>query len=880
MAVSADIQIGGNVEGSIVVGNNNFVVNTNHGTIVYKQAAPQVRLRQFSPKPPRSPRGFINRSDELAKLENWIAGNEIVLVHAPDGMGKTALLKQVANSKAALAMTNGVILLESVDVDGQALGPNDIIQRLFDALFESVPPLKVDATSARTYLSNTGPLILVDEVPLSTTLLRALPDFFPQGAIIITADLPFSGEYQRLAIGPLPRKEAILLLANKAEIQTVDETQKTLDLLCAWLGDISLAIVICANLIRELKIPPETVLQEIEQFTASHADSGSELDRIFAFAFSKLRPEEQRILSTAALTPGVSMTPEWLSTALGGVSGAPFLERLKALGLLFENSPRLRLPPGFQASARRAAVVDEDTVLSRLANYLVVDAEKNLRNWEFFDDELGNLTGTLAWAIRAKNWNIVMRLVRALDPYLSLHGYWDSWSDALDTMLSAAQQTGNQAAEAWSLHQLGTRAIGAGDRQQALDFLRRALDIRQRLGDAVGMAYTQHNIDILLGPPSGPRSDEPKPQSPKPAGNGVNPLLVVGGLGLLGIVLLAVLIGAIFLLRPSTPITQTPFTPLPLSTLTPETITPTSTPQPIVPIQPPTDTLTPTPTATSVPTPMGGGSGRIAFVSDTAGNPDLYLMDVIDQKPTALTSSGAAEDNPAWSPNGSQIAFDSSSDGRAILVLNIYESSDANAITDYLEYSYPAWSPDGKKIAFVSVSDGNADIYVMNTDGSGQTRLTDDAAWDADPTWSPDSKQIAFVSNRDGGNGFQIYVMNANGSKQTRLPNNRPIGTWNSFPNWSHDGSRIVFQSQDNSDSPFQIYVMSARGRDKPIRLTSEGNNEFAEWSPDGKLIAFSSDRDGNNEIYMMNADGSAQVNVTNSRANDSNPSWQPGGGN
>ena len=880
MPESVNIQIGGDVTGTIVAGDNNFVVNTNYGTIVHKQG-PQVRLSKFSPKPPRPSRGFVNRSDELNKLESWIAANEIVLLYAPDGMGKTSLLRQVANSKAGLARPNGVILLENADIEGQVLGPTDIIQRLFDALFESDPPLKVDTTSARTYLSNTRPLILFDEVPLPAALLHALPDFFPQGAIIITADLPSSGEFQHLSIGPLPRNEAISLLATKAGIQNTEKTHKTLDLLCAHLGNVSLAIIICANVMRELNITPETVLQEFLKISASEPNPGTELERAFEFAFSKLRLQERKIISTAALTPGISMTPEWLGTALGGVASAPFIERLKAMGLLFENSPRLRLPPGFQLSARRAAVLEEQVVLSRLADYLLVNAENNLQNWEFFKDELGNLSGTLAWAIRTKNWEIAMRLVRAIDPYLSLHGLWDAWREALDSMLLAAQQTGNQAAEAWALHQLGTREIGIGTRQQALDFLRRALEIRRGLGDTIGMSYTQHNIDFLISPPPAPRGNRPKSPARTPPRKGINWLLLIGTVGFIGLVLLAILIGPMLFVRPAATATRATLVPpvVVVPTRPPNTFT--SIPNAIPPTDKPTPIIISThlPTATSIPTPVGGGSGRIAFASDATGNYDIFLMDIVTANKSALTNSSRNDNSPSWSPSGSQIAFDSDPDGRVIFVKDIYEATEPRQVTDYSEDSNPAWSPDGQKIAFVSERDGNAEIYVMNADGSGQTNLTKNAAFDADPTWSPDSNQIAFASNREG-SGFQIYVMNADGTEQIRLPNNRRFDTWNSFPNWSHDGTRIVFQSQDNGDSPFQIYVMSVYGEDDPLQLTFEGNNEGAEWSLDDRLIAFTTSRDGNSEVYMMNADGTGQINLTkNPAANDSSPSWQPGGG-
>lgn len=291
---------------------------------------------------------------------------------------------------------------------------------------------------------------------------------------------------------------------------------------------------------------------------------------------------------------------------------------------------------------------------------------------------------------------------------------------------------------------------------------------------------------------------------------------------------------------------------------------------------PPPSTLPP---PTAVPQPVGGGSGRIAFVSDATGNLDIFKMNIANGNLVALTNGPRDDNSPTWSPNGNQIAFDSNPDGNVIFVMNA-DGSDPKSLTDYSEDSYPVWSPDGQKIAFVSQRDGNAEVYVMNADGTGQTRLTDNAAWDADPTWSPDSKDIAFVSNRDGGDGFQVYVIHANGEGETRFPNNRPIGTWNSFPNWSHDGAHIVFQSRDNPSSLFQIYVMSTHVEDNPVQLTSAGENGGAKWSPDDRLIAFTTNRDGNYEIYIMNADGRDQTRLTNNPADDISPAWQPGGGN
>ena len=91
----------------------------------------------------------------------------------------------------------------------------------------------------------------------------------------------------------------------------------------------------------------------------------------------------------------------------------------------------------------------------------------------------------------------------------------------------------------------------------------------------------------------------------------------------------------------------------------------------------------------------------------------------------------------------------------------------------------PSWSPDGSRIAYVSFQDNFEEIYVMNADGSGQTRLTNNTSIESSPFWSPDGARIAFYSYRDG--NWEIYMMNADGSGQTRLTNNAVLDT---NPDW------------------------------------------------------------------------------------------------
>ena len=203
-----------------------------------------------------------------------------------------------------------------------------------------------------------------------------------------------------------------------------------------------------------------------------------------------------------------------------------------------------------------------------------------------------------------------------------------------------------------------------------------------------------------------------------------------------------------------------------------------------------------------------------------------------------------------------------------IYVMNADGSEQTNISNNPAFDGYPHWSPDGKKIAFMTSRDGiNYEIYVMNADGTSQTRLTNNADLDAEPSWSPDGTKIVFRSDRDNHN-YQIYVMNADGSEQTNISNNTAADI---HPDWSPDGTKIAFAS-DRAGS-YQVYVMNADGSEQ-TRLTNPAFGYQPSWSPDGTEIAFISSRDY--QVYVMNADGSEQTNISNNPAVHDNPDWGP----
>lgn len=263
-------------------------------------------------------------------------------------------------------------------------------------------------------------------------------------------------------------------------------------------------------------------------------------------------------------------------------------------------------------------------------------------------------------------------------------------------------------------------------------------------------------------------------------------------------------------------------------------------------------------------------SGRIAFDSDRDGEKNIYVISADGTGDLINMTFGRTNDfdEPAWSPGGNHVVFDTGSVGLRRVSLDgdhfLLTGSPAGSQDDE-----PSWSPTGDLVAFSSDRDGDQEIYLIPAFGGSVTQLTFNDWDDETPSWSPDGQQIAYQSERDG--NLDIFIMGADGSNPVNLTSHQAS---DEEPAWSPDGSEIVFVS-DRDGPDMEIYVMEVANPGNIVRLTdNDALDDEPVWSPDGTKIAFASERDGPANIYVMDADGTNVVPIVVSPADDEDPAW------
>ena len=275
------------------------------------------------------------------------------------------------------------------------------------------------------------------------------------------------------------------------------------------------------------------------------------------------------------------------------------------------------------------------------------------------------------------------------------------------------------------------------------------------------------------------------------------------------------------------------------------------------------------------------GNGKITFSSDrdaVIGNPfEIYLMNADGSNQTRLTNAPGFDVETAWSPDGKKIVFRSSRDGENQLYIMNPDGTGQTRLTNNARSDiHPAFSPDGSRIVFASFHDNRYDCYVIDADGTDEIQLTSNGDGQScqHPSFSPDGSKIVFGFEDPSVPVFDIYVMNADGTGATNLTAGAGFDFW---PSWSPDGTRILFQRFNFTIGRNEIFVMDADNGGNLTNLTnnSDDNNHPA-WSPDGTKIVWTANCCGDDEIFVMNADGTNPTALTNNAARDWFPAWGP----
>lgn len=259
----------------------------------------------------------------------------------------------------------------------------------------------------------------------------------------------------------------------------------------------------------------------------------------------------------------------------------------------------------------------------------------------------------------------------------------------------------------------------------------------------------------------------------------------------------------------------------------------------------------------------------LVFMRDDGNDMEIFMINSDGTGERQLTDNDYTDWGPMWSPDKHYVAFHSDRDGYdAIYVMSVGCSGQSFRVTPEGRYArYPSFSPDGASIAFeMYMGDDNWDIHVLSLLDGSIHQITFNNETDGGASFSPDGTQIAYHSTQSG--YYDIYVVNLDGSGTQRLTNQPE--TMDVWPEWSPEGDSIIFHSERDGDS--EVFIMNADGSNQTNLTNNDTLERTPRFSADGTQIVFRGERGEESHIYIMDRDGRNVRQVTDSVLTD----WYP----